>query len=118
MAISPSHVRGAMALGVVPAAMASSTDVACNVGYMCDVFGDYWNRGAIVRDADDLLFAGYGTGDFITVCLNLDAKTVAFRKNGADVGAPQSIAEEGGAFHFAFESEDKSEPVTIVEESE
>lgn len=44
--------------------------------------------------------ATYGEGDVVTVRLDLDSNTVAFRKNGEDVGSPQSI--EHDAYYFAF----------------
>lgn len=57
--------------------------------------------------------------DEITVCLNLDVNTVAFRKNDVAVCAPQPIAP--GAYHFVFDTnygakaKAKADSVTIVE---
>lgn len=59
-------------------------------------------------------FDEYDTGDNITVQLDVDASTVAFRKNGTDAGAPQKITH-GEAYYFAFDSETEGDAVTITE---
>lgn len=60
-------------------------------------------------------FAEYGTGDTITVRLDLDGSTVAFRKNDVDVGTPQEITHIEDAYYFAFSWSREGNGVTIVE---
>lgn len=49
-------------------------------------------------------FDKYRTGDTITVRLDLGANTIAFHKNGADVGTQQMIedGEEEADHYFVF----------------
>ena len=64
--------------------------------------------------AQDIDAENYDVGDEITVRLDLDAKTVAFLKNCANVGSPQSIANE--PCYFAFDtSYTGTGAVTILE---
>lgn len=62
----------------------------------------------------------YGTGDLITVRVDLDEHTLSFRMNGTDVGSPQKIAHaaDGDVYHFAFDASYVGTAVTIVEETE
>lgn len=108
-----------VALGVVSAAKASDAGDAVFAGFMYDSSGCYYRQGCLV-----LRFPAYGTGDRITVRLDLDASTVAFRKNGvdcerfgADVRSVQNITP-GEAFQFAFDAIQNPSAVTIVEETE
>lgn len=59
-----------------------------------------------------------GVGDMITVRLDLDANTVAFRKNGigTTAGSAQNIARGyEPPFHFAFKAQTKGDAAEIVE---
>lgn len=75
-----------IALGVVPAAeVAKVSSGGANViryGYVCDSWGNFYATVPYFdpTPVDDFGF-GIEIGDEITVRLNLDASTVAFRKN-------------------------------------
>lgn len=104
-----------MGLGVVPAALAADGTCrgAYEVGWVYDPVGYYWDRD----DYDARFDEGYGTGDRVTVILNLDANTVAFRKNDVDAGSQKDIAHgysSEAAFRFAFEAYYNRIAVTIV----
>ena len=53
-----------------------------------------------------------GAGDEITVCLNLDANTIAFRKNSTAVCEAQHISNE--PYCFVFRATTDGSCVTIV----
>lgn len=57
--------------------------------------------------------AGYDTGDTITVILDVEATTVAFRKNGTTVFAHEIAS--AAAFQFAFDACKTGAAVTILE---
>lgn len=101
-----------VAIGVVPAAKASHARSAYTVGCVYYSNGNYHALGKWVPS---IVGASYGAGDLVTARLDLPANTIAFRKNGADVGTPQKIAP-GDAYHFAFEAWCEDDAVTIVEE--
>lgn len=100
------------ALGVVPVAKASITGSTYGLGYMYGSNGRFNAPGHVVSSFD----VPYGSGDLVTVRLNLGANTVAFRLNGADVGVAQKIAP-GDAYYFAFEADYEGDAVTIVDAS-
>lgn len=50
-------------------------------------------------------------------CYFLNACTVVLRKNGKDVGPPQTFAR-GEAFHFACLAQNEGDAVTIVSGTE
>lgn len=58
---------------------------------------------------------GYTKGDIVAVRLDLDANTVAFRKNGKEVTPPEKILPHGAAYRFAFVAYCEGDAVTIVE---
>lgn len=91
---------------------ASSTESATSVGYMYKANGCYaaqgMSRAFLGREGK------YRTGDLITVLLDLDASTVAFRKSGKDV-VSGTIAHEVGGYYFAFDTDSQEHAVTIVE---
>lgn len=72
--------------------------------------GCYWTMGQC-RSAGRL-GGSYGGGDEITVVLDLNRKTVAFRKNGKDIGTTKDIRGDC-AYKFAIEAR-HSTTVTIV----
>lgn len=101
------------ALGVAPASKVSATNDVWAVGsYMYSTSGSYWEKG---RCRGSKIGAYGAVGDVVTVRLNLDALTVAFRLNGADVGSPQSISPDEAGYHFAFEAWSEGNAVTIGE---
>lgn len=101
----------AFALGAVPAAKASHIDWARKVGYVYHSSGNYYEKKGAPPTAK---FPSYRTGDTIAVRLDLDASTIAFRKNGKDVSTDMKIAH-GEAYYFAFDSIKGDDAVTIVE---
>lgn len=58
---------------------------------------------------------GYGAGDVVTICLNFDASTVTFSKNGKEVVSPHKIPRSD-AYHFAFIALFKGDGVTILKD--
>lgn len=98
------------ALGVILASRASSVDRALNVGPMYYSSGFYYGADCCAPNVG----GGFHSGDVVTVRLDLDANTIAFRVNGAGTVPPQEIAR-GDAYHFAFAAGGKGNAVTIVE---
>lgn len=101
-----------MGLGIVPVAQVATTGGGYEVGYVYFSDGTLWMRTRRTSYWQD--DAKFGTSDAITVCLDFEAHTVAFRKNNKAVGRPQKIAR-GEAFHFAFDSYYKGDAVTLLE---
>lgn len=73
-----------LGLGVVPVSRISYADGALQVGYVYLSNGTTYVVGWPIAKQG----ATFGTGDTLTVCLDLDAETVAFRKNGASFNVP------------------------------
>ena len=86
--------------------LAAPDDGKC---YELDHRGGYWAGSAHVGKNLDVR---YGTGDEVTVRLDLGTNTVAFRVNGEDAGSPQPIPH--GAYHFSFSATDEGISATIV----
>lgn len=103
-------------LGVVPAANTASTGPAWNVGYMFYSSGSYYaKRNWPIADYGGV---GFDTGDTIAVRLDLDTNTITFRKNGADVAAPEKMVSPKSherEYYLAFDAEAKGSAVTIIE---
>lgn len=77
-------------------------------------FGHFYGR--ISEFHCDILAEGdgYVPGDAITVRLNLNTNTVAFRKNTEKVGPPQKL-DDDAAYQFAFDGYTAGDAVTIIE---
>lgn len=106
------EINDFVGFGVVPASKVSHTRFgAGSVGYVYFSIGGYWARSRRQKTFD----VAYGTGDLVTVCLDLDAHTVTFRKNGETVGSAQKIAREEDAYYFAFTAYTGGQKVSIVE---
>lgn len=103
---------GSIGVGVVAAADAyyTATRSASENGYVYGSNGCYFAKSyGLTRRFGTL----YGTGDVVTVRLDLDADTVAFQKNGVDIdGARQRIAHD--EYCFAFEARSEGNAVAIV----
>lgn len=103
----------AMGLGVVPVAHSLCMGwYGWLEGYELSTNGGYY-AASEQPTADFGVAARYGTGDEVTVRLDLDANTVTFIKNGVDVGSPQDVPNE--PYYFMFDSATDSDVVTIVE---
>lgn len=87
---------------------ASRTDGAEELGYMLYDNGWYFAKSDDFKEAFGV---AYGEGDALTVCLDLDANTIAFRKNGVLL-SPQAI--EHDAYYFALDTIAQGDAVTIV----
>lgn len=101
-----------IALGVISAAKTSVSGCGWNLGYMWSSDGYY-----CVRGHQESMSIKYGEGDAITVCLDLDANTIAFHKNGEvvnDFPVPLKIAP-GEEYNFAFDGYTDGNAVTIVD---
>lgn len=98
--------------GAVPVDKASFRESSSVfVAYVWSSSGAYFAQSGWSETAN--FGVKFKKGDRITVRLDIDANTVAFRKNGVDVGSPQDIAS--GAYNFLFEAEWSGDRVTIVE---
>lgn len=98
-------------LGVIPASAASSKGPGTLIGYEFRSNGDYYATrcdGATARFGK-----GYGSGDAVTICLDLDSDTVAVRVNGEAAGDPQKIPH--CAYYFEFDTYSKGAAATIEE---
>lgn len=117
-------------LGVVPASRASQAwkgGRASHVGCTYGSNGRLYRQGSEIRDwspwsryqyvAKRFQDREYGVGDEITVRLDLDAFTVAFRKNGATTGGYSPIQIARDKYHFAFDAAVGGDAVTIVGEN-
>lgn len=109
--------QGPVALGVIPCrwvSKASKIGSARSVGYILySSRGYYAPPGSCVHE---WFGPGFGVGDAVTVRLDLEVNTVAFRKNGADIESPQEIqrgAEE--EYCFVVEACGGGVAVTIIE---
>lgn len=98
-------------LGVVPASQTASDLPASSIGFMYCSNGEYW-----ALDDNTYWAADYGVGDVISARLNLNERTISFRKNGADVGSPQKVPRSDDGGYFAFESFKEGNAVTIVDD--
>lgn len=78
--------------GLVTVAMALSTEAAASVGYVKAFDGAYFALHDSVRFKKVDGGIGYKAGDIVTVRLDFDNSTVAFRKNCIGIGSPQKIA--------------------------
>lgn len=112
-ALRVGDVRSYIALGVVPTAEALSTGDLHDVGHAYCSNGDCYAQGRCVFRSEGLFGQSRRNVHTFRVCLNLDANTVAFRKDGADIGAPQKIAA-GDSYHFAFGTPWSGNAVTIL----
>lgn len=99
---------GTITVGLMSATQASHRGSSIWVSYVYHANGEYYAS----RKCDEF-GVQYGTGDEITVVADLDANTVAFRKNGVDVGSPHDIAP-GEAYQFLFDAQEAGDAVTIV----
>lgn len=121
-------------LGVALVAKASSVSNTNRAGYMYYWRGSYFvpnigyetNLGEAFGASDEITVGGIllgvdAEGAFelrfcsLKVRLDLNANTVAFRKNSTDVGLPQTIAQSESGYHFAFDASTEGAAVTIVE---
>lgn len=102
---------GPVRIGVLPTVEQSNSDRAYELGYVLDSDGQYWSRDSRATRVD-----GYGSGDALTVTLDLGAKTIAFRKNKDRSIAlpPQEISSSAAPYYFVFEARFEGDAVTIA----
>lgn len=97
-------------LGLVPAAVVTKALTGGELddfAYSYSSWGSFWVNGNWIA-----ILGQYGTGDVITIRLSLDANTVAFGKNGADL---KSVETAGDAYVFAFYAGQEGDAVTIIQ---
>lgn len=105
------HVAQWLALGVI-----STQDINYD-GFGFKVAYEYSTDGYYRRcNREEVRLKSYDAGDEVTVRLDVDAGTVAFRKNGDHplLGSPRQMPP-GQAYHFSFDTYKAGECVTIVE---
>lgn len=100
-------------LGVVPAMRAGYVGFADTVGYMFLSNGGFYAQKSSSPPTTDL-DVGFGTEDFVSVCLDVRARTVTFRKNGCVVLDSYRIPWRKAGYRFAFTANCEGAAVTIV----